>query len=115
MKKFGFPKALRVTRTGDFARIQGRGRRIHGRRVTLAFDRNRRGETRVGITVSAKQANSPERNRFKRLVREVFRRTRRAWPVGFDYVVIAKEPKAIRSYDDMEIELAGVVRRVDAR
>ena len=84
-----FPKALRLRRRRQFLSIQRDGTRRHT--AHLVFIRAR-GETewpRLGVTVSARVGNSVQRNRIKRLLREVFRQ-RRAELAPCDLVVIAK-------------------------
>ena len=84
-----FQKALRLRRRRQFLAIQRDGVRRHTSH--LVFIR-KRGETewpRLGVTVSARVGNSVQRNRIKRLLREVFRH-RRADLAPCDLVVIAK-------------------------
>ncbi len=58
---------------------------------------NRLGRTRLGIAVSRKFGKSVQRNRIKRLVREVFRRNRGLFPDFTDIVVVPKRT-SIRFY-----------------
>jgi len=46
---------------------------------------------RLGVTATKKIGNAVRRNRARRLVREAFRRLRVQLPVGFDYVVVARQ------------------------
>ena len=48
----------------------------------------------MGITVSRKVGNAVARNRWKRRIREIFRRNKADWPVGYDFVVIVRSRKA---------------------
>lgn len=78
-----FPPTARIKRRSDFMRLNRHGERFAagGLYFLFSFDPGRTapGEgvkrARLGITVVCKQGNSVERNRFKRLVREVFRRS----------------------------------------
>ena len=63
--------------------------------------------TRVGITVTKKVGSAVDRNRIKRVVREVFRRHRSFFPDGFDYVFIAKRGLAPVGLEDLAKEMRG--------
>ncbi|MEZ4332185.1 MAG: ribonuclease P protein component [Myxococcota bacterium] len=52
----------------------------------------REGLARLGITVSRKAGGAVDRNRFKRRIREWFRRHREDFENGLDVVVIARRP-----------------------
>ena len=56
---------------------------IHAVRGKLAW-------TRIGLSVSKRVGNSPIRNRWKRLIREAFRRQKAELPIGIDMVVRPK-------------------------
>jgi ribonuclease P protein component len=52
--------------------------------ISIQWVSTHRMETRLGITVSRRFGAAHERNRFKRLIREIFRTTRSNFPVGLD-------------------------------
>ena len=60
--------------------------------------------SRIGITASRKVGNAVRRNRWKRRIREIFRRNKRDIPVGYDFVVIVKRPRKSDPGDDTERE-----------
>lgn len=45
---------------------------------------------RLGLVVTKKLGSAVQRNRIKRVLREVFRRNRVLFPLGVDLVVVAK-------------------------
>ncbi len=51
---------------------------------------NRIGRTRLGIAVSKKIGNSVKRNKWKRMIREIFRKNGSLFPITVDVVIIPK-------------------------
>jgi len=69
--------------------VQKHGKRVHTASFVLVV-RPGAGGTRLGITVTRRVGGAVDRNRVKRLVREVFRRNRGLFPADADVVVIAR-------------------------
>jgi ribonuclease P protein component len=78
----------RIRRRSEFQEVYERGARIHGRYATVFVLPNQRAVGRLGIAATKKLGGAVQRNRAKRLIREVFRRNNIA--PGFDVVVIPK-------------------------
>lgn len=85
-----FSKKDRLLRRADFVRVQSRGRKVYTKSLLMLVLENRIGRTRLGIAVSKKIGNSVKRNRWKRMIREIFRRNRSLFPTTVDIVVIPK-------------------------
>jgi len=84
-----FPKALRLRRRRQFLAIQRDGARRHTPHLVIIRRRSETNVPRLGVTVSTRVGNSVQRNRIKRLLREVFRH-RQSELAPLDVVVIAK-------------------------
>ena len=78
----------RIRRRAEFKEAYERGVRIHGRYSTVFILPNQRAAGRLGIAATKKLGGAVQRNRAKRLIREVFRRNNVA--PGFDVVVVPK-------------------------
>ena len=78
----------RIRRRAEFKEVYDRGVRIHGRYATVFILPNQRAVGRLGIAATKKLGGAVQRNRAKRLIREVFRRNNIA--PGFDVVVVPK-------------------------
>ena len=78
----------RIRRRVEFQKIYEHGARVNGRFSTIFLLPNELGVARLGIAATKKLGGSVERNRAKRLIREVFRRNKIAQ--GFDIVVIPR-------------------------
>ena len=83
-----FRPAERIRRRAEFQRVYAQGRRVQGRYATLFVLPNQLLVGRLGIAATRKLGGSVQRNRAKRLIREVFRRNKIA--PGYDIVVVPK-------------------------
>lgn len=83
-----FTKAMRLRKRQDFQRVayNSRSKLLSkvGSIIIIDFRQNSLKITRLGITVSRKYGKAHERNRFKRCMREAFRKHYRALPAGLD-------------------------------
>ena len=78
----------RIRRRAEFQEVYERGARVQGRYATVFVLANRRAVGRLGIAATKKLGGAVQRNRAKRLIREVFRRNNIA--PGFDVVVVPR-------------------------
>ena len=78
----------RIRRRADFQQAYEHGARVHGRYSTLFILPNKLDVGRLGIAATKKLGGAVQRNRAKRLIREVFRHNKIA--SGFDVVVVPK-------------------------
>jgi ribonuclease P protein component len=91
-----------IRRRADFQQVYERGTRVRGRFSTLFLLPNRLSIGRLGIAATRKLGGAVERNRAKRLIREVFRRNNRA--AGFDVVVVPKRELLDASLSTLEAD-----------
>jgi ribonuclease P protein component len=99
-----FPKRARLRKRDEFVRVQRVGRRQHTEHFVVLRAAGFGPIGRVGITVSTRVGNAVERNRVKRLVREVVRAVWRRLPPD-DVVVIAKPSAAQTTHANAERQL----------
>ena len=86
-----------------------RGVRVHSRYSTVFILPNECGVGRLGIAATRKIGGAVQRNRAKRLIREVFRRNKLA--PGFDIVVIPKRELLDASLTALETEFRNILER----
>jgi ribonuclease P protein component len=107
-----FSHGDRLKKRYEFRRVQLSGRRIHTPHFLIVVQPNALENTRLGITVTKKVGTAVQRNRIKRVVREVFRRNRALFPKGHDVVFIAKRDAAGIDYDGVLGEVTRASRRL---
>ncbi len=98
-------RADRLKKRYEFRQVQLSGRRIHTPHFLIVVQPNALQNTRLGITVTKKVGTAVQRNRIKRVVREVFRRNRQLFPAAHDVVFIAKRDAKGIGYDALLAEL----------
>ena len=98
----GFGREERIRRRAEFKRVYEGGTRIHGRYLTMFLLPSERRVGRLGIAATKKLGGAVQRNRAKRLIREVFRRNKIA--VGYDVVVVPKRQLLDASLAALETE-----------
>src|SRR5258708_18394183 len=104
-----FRPAERIRRRAEYQQIYSRGVRVHSRYTTVFLLANERGVGRLGIAATRKFGGAVQRNRAKRLIREVFRRNKIA--PGFDVVVIPKRELLDSSLKPLEADYRATIER----
>ena len=108
----GLRRADRLKKRYEFRQVQLTGRRIHTPHFLIVVQPNSLENTRLGITVTKKVGSAVQRNRIKRVVREVFRRNRHLFPPSHDIVFIAKRHVDAIGYDSLLNELRRAAMRL---
>lgn len=98
-----------IRRRSEFQAVYDRGVRAHGRYSTIFLLPNAEGAGRLGIAATRKLGGAVQRNRAKRLIREVFRRNKIA--AGFDVVVVPKRDVLDAPFAVLEAEYRSIVER----
>lgn len=110
-----FPKQLRLRKSSEF-------QRVYRNRCSAADDclivyaaANGLEFSRLGLAVSRKVGGAVRRGRWKRLIREAFRKNRRRLPIGWDLVVLPKQGIGEPDYETVLASLLRLVPRAIAR
>jgi ribonuclease P protein component len=105
--------AERIRKRPDFERVYNQGVKAPGRFMTLFLLRNGSSVSRLGIAATRKLGGAVQRNRAKRLAREIFRRHKP--PPGLDLVVIPRREFLNVELASLEAEYQSIVSRRAAR
>ena len=109
----GFRPDERIKNRAQFQQIYQKGARVHSRYSTLFVLANQLSFGRLGIAATKKLGGAVDRNRAKRLIREVFRRNKVA--PGFDVVVIPKRELLDASLTALEADYRTTIERTVRR
>jgi ribonuclease P protein component len=101
---FSFPKAYRFRKKRDFQALKTGSHRFVGKCICIDFKHSITEFSRLGITASGRYGNSCERNRFKRLAREAFRKTRSEFS-PFELHIIPRQMAKTAGFEEIEAEL----------
>ncbi|TFH30760.1 MAG: ribonuclease P protein component [Myxococcales bacterium] len=107
-----FRRGDRLKKRYEFRQAQLSGRRIHTAHFLIVVQPNALQNTRLGITVTKKVGTAVQRNRIKRVVREVFRRNRPLFPGSHDIVFIAKRGSTGIDYASLLNELQRAAKKL---
>jgi len=105
----GFGRQERIRRHAEFQQIYKKGARIRSRYSTIFIQPNALAIGRLGIAATKKLGGAVQRNRAKRLIREVFRRNKIA--PGFDIVIIPKREYLDASLSILEADYRNLIER----
>ena len=103
------PAAERIRRRPEFERVYNAGARVHGRFMTVFVLSNGGAAPRFGVAATRKIGSSVDRNRAKRLAREVFRRHKMA--AGLDIVVVPRREMLDAPFASLEADYHAALQR----
>lgn len=89
--RFAFPTECRIRRGADFQRAYRRRCVASNALLVVHGCENGFAHPRLGLSVSRKVGGATVRNRWKRLLREAFRLSRRELPPGVDLVIVPRQ------------------------
>jgi len=104
-----FTRRDRIRRRAEFVKIYAQGVRVKGRYSTVFYHRNNLTVGRLGIAATKKLGGAVQRNRAKRLIREIFRRNNFA--AGYDIVVVPKRELLQASLATLEADYRSALER----
>jgi ribonuclease P protein component len=104
----------RLRRRADFLKAATGSKAPAAPFVLQARERGGDTSVRIGFTVSRKVGSAVERNRVRRRLREVVKRSAAQLRPGYDYVVVARRAALQEPFDRMVAAFDAAVRRVHA-
>ena len=108
-----FTSGEHVRKRAEFELIYKTGFKRSGRLMTMFTRERETGAARLGIAATRKMGAAVQRNRAKRLVRELFRHNKPA--VAVDVVVVPRREILEAPYDRLEAEFRSLLARPSTR
>ena len=105
-------KTVTIKSNRDFQRLYHRGRSAAGPTLVLYWQKNRNGESRLGITTGTKLGHAVVRNRVRRQIREIYRLHREELLPGRDIVVVARVRAVHAGYHAMERDFLRMAKKL---
>ncbi len=100
----------KLKKSWQFSKIYKEGYKYFDNLFVLYISPNNTQETRIGLTVTKKVGTSVQRNRIKRVIREVFRSLKGIAP-GNDLVIIARKAAIDLKYSQAQDSLTRLLYR----
>lgn len=106
-------RRFRLTRSTDFKRVRISGKSFAHPLVVLITLVSGEPGLRVGVAASRSLGGAVQRNRAKRLLREVIRPEIPALTSGCDLVLIARQPLLQSEFAEVRKAISGLLRRAN--
>jgi ribonuclease P protein component len=94
-----------IKKNRDFKSLYRSGKSSVNPYLVIYCRKNRRGESRLGISVGTKVGKAVCRNRVRRRIREAYRLSEEKIRPGYDLVVVARVRAAAAGFQDIETAL----------
>ena len=104
-------KSLRLTKNFEFKKVYEARRRWSSPFFTMYVKNNQLDRTRLGISISKKVGKSVVRNKIKRRIKEIFRKSLAEIKKGYDVVITVKPQAADADFKTMESEIKSLLKR----
>ena len=105
-------KPDKLLKRREYLRVQRGGSKVHLRDLLVLV---RAGRKRFGVTVTKKVGNAVQRNRIKRLVREVWRREKPRLPDGLEMVFVARKSATMMTYEQLRRQFEELIHKLSHR
>jgi ribonuclease P protein component len=107
-----FPKAARLFRAAEFAKLKREGQSFHGKLIVLSVvPSGDEAASRIGLITSRRVGGAVARNRVRRRLREIVRAARPQMKAGLWLALIARQSAARASFEALRAEWTQLAQR----
>ena len=107
--------AVTVKENYEFRRIYRKGKSLVSPQMVLYWQKNRQGQSRLGITVSTKLGKAVVRNRVRRQLREMYRLHLPEMKKGYDVILVGRVKAVHTPYAAMDRQYVQALRALELR
>jgi ribonuclease P protein component len=108
---FRFPKKERLRTDREYREVVRKGERTNTPHFTVYRDFLGGQERKVGISVGKRVGKAMVRNRVKRVLRELYRLNKQAFPEGSRTAIVARKPPPRPDFHALCAELIPAIQR----
>ena len=105
--------AVTVKENYEFRRIYRKGKSAVSPQLVIYCQRNRRGHSRLGVSVSTKLGCAVVRNRVRRRIREIYRLNKAKMLPGYDLIVVARVRAVETDYQKLDRSYLRLLEQLD--
>lgn len=105
--------AVTVKENYEFRRIYRKGKSAVSPQLVIYCQRNRRGHSRLGVSVSTKLGCAVVRNRVRRRIREIYRLNKAKMLPGYDLIVVARVRALETDYQKLDRTYLRLLEQLD--
>mgnify|MGYP004634067833 FL=1 len=105
--------AITVKENYEFRRIYRKGKSAVSPQLVVYCQRNRRGHSRLGVSVSTKLGCAVVRNRVRRRIREIYRLNKPKMLPGYDLIVVARVRAVETDYQKLDRTYLRLLEQLD--
>ena len=105
--------AVTVKENYEFRRIYRKGKSAVSPQLVIYCQRNRRGHSRLGVSVSTKLGCAVVRTRVRRRIREIYRLNKAKMLPGYDLIVVARVRAVETDYQKLDHTYLRLLEQLD--
>lgn len=105
--------AVTVKENYEFRRIYRKGKSAVSPQLVIYCQRNRRGHSCLGVSVSTKLGCAVVRNRVRRRIREIYRLNKAKMLPGYDLIVVARVRAVETDYQKLDRAYLRLLEQLD--
>ena len=102
ISEYSLQKRERIKRKEEISTILSNGEKWKSLLFTIMYSRNEITYDRIGILLSRENGKATERNRVKRVFREVFRRNKLRYPPFYDILIRPRFEALEKKFTEIE-------------
>ena len=104
-------RIYRIRKNAEFRAVYRRGKSFSNSLLVLYIYKNKKNINRLGVSINKRVGNSVERNRIKRLIKEIYRLNSDNIKVGYDLVFIARNLSKGRNYMEIGNSIKNLIKK----